>query len=49
MKNLNVIFEDSEFNDLKKSQEKSGKVWRLFVLDMLRAWRDEKRYQNDNK
>ena len=49
MKNLNVIFEDSEFKDLKKSQESSGMVWRLFVLDMLRAWRDEKRCIDDNK
>lgn len=49
MRTINITFEDDEFNRLKRSKEASSMDWRLFTLDMLRAWRDEKRNQNDRK
>ena len=49
MRTVNITFEDAEFESLKRSKDASCMDWRLFMLDMLRAWRDEKRYQNDNK
>ena len=49
MRTINITFEDAEFESLKRSKDASCMDWRLFVLDMLRAWRDEKWCVDDNK
>ena len=36
MKQLNVVFEDGDYEKLVKAKEKSGLGWREFLLDLIK-------------